>query len=119
MLLLTNSNYTFTANSNLSGTGRFFLRLTRNSLSSNSIDEFNSSLNIYTTKTPSTLFIKGQLPDDTEVNIIDLQGRLVLKYRLDGAKTSNQIDLSNVNTGVYIVKLTNRNYVKSQKVVIH
>lgn len=117
--LLTNSNYTFTANSNLSGTGRFFLRLTRNSLSSNSIDEFNSSLNIYTTKTPSTLFIKGQLPDDTEVNIIDLQGRLVLKYRLDGAKTSNQIDLSNVNTGVYIVKLTNRNYVKSQKVVIH
>ena len=115
--LLTASDYTFTANTTLSDTGRFFLRLSRETLSTISFDV--DSLNIFTTKTPNALFVKGLLNGNTSLQMYDVRGRMVLNTPLDSSKTSNQINLSDLNRGIYVVKLINKNYVKSQKVVIH
>ena len=54
----------------------------------------------------------------TEANVFDIQGRLVLKTNLDTINTINSIDVSTLSTGVYIVKVSNDNQVKTQKVII-
>lgn len=114
--LLNTSDYTFTAASTLSETGRFFIHYTEQSLSTIE-SEFNS-LQIYATVTPKALFIKGQLSGNTVMRLFDIQGRLVLKTILDSSRNSNQINVSNLGTGVYVVQLSNNSQNKTQKVII-
>lgn len=114
--LLNNSDSVLTPNTNLSGTGCFFLRYTEDALSK-SEDDF-STIQIYATKTPRTVFINGMLPNNTKAKIFDLQGRLILNAQLNSNNTSNQIDVSDFSSGVYIVKLGNGLQQKSQKVII-
>ncbi|WP_298754897.1 T9SS type A sorting domain-containing protein [uncultured Psychroserpens sp.] len=114
--LLNTSNYVFTPNVTLSGTGRFFLRISAEALSTS--EEDFSSIQIYTTKTPRTLFIKGELNNETKAEIYDIQGRMILSTKLDSRSNNNQIDISNVTSGVYIVQLNNSTQQKSQKVII-
>ncbi|WP_299338562.1 T9SS type A sorting domain-containing protein [uncultured Psychroserpens sp.] len=114
--LLNTSDYVFTPNTDLSGTGRFFLRFTSDVLSTP--EENFDTVQIYTTKTPKALFIKGELNTDTKAEIYDIQGRMILNTPLDSSSTNNQIDISNFNSGVYIVKLSNSSQQKTQKVII-
>lgn len=114
--LLNTSDYIFTAASTITETGRFFLRFTEESLSTIE-SEFNS-LEIFTTVTPKTLFIKGHLSDSTTLHLYDIQGRLVLNTILDSSRDSNEIDVSNIRTGVYIVHLSSNSQNKTQKVII-
>lgn len=114
--LLNTSDYIFTPNTNLSGTGRFFLRFSADALSTP--EENFDTIQIFTTKTPRALFIKGALQEDTKTEIYDIQGRLIFSTLLDNSNSNNQIDLSNFNSGIYIVKLSNRSQQKSQKVIV-
>nr|WP_321231937.1 T9SS type A sorting domain-containing protein [uncultured Psychroserpens sp.] len=114
--LLNTSEYIFTPNVNLSGTGRFFLRFSGDALST-SEDNFDT-VQIYTTKTPKTLFIKGILSTNTTAKIYDIQGRLILNTLLDSSTNNNHVDISNITPGVYIVNLNNGTQQKSQKVII-
>ncbi|WP_040281427.1 T9SS type A sorting domain-containing protein [Psychroserpens damuponensis] len=114
--LLNTSDFVFTPNVNLSGTGRFFLRFSSEALST-SENNFET-IQIYTTKAPKTLFIKGALQSDTTLEIYDIQGRMILNTSLDSRNNSNQIDLSEYTTGIYVVKLNNGSSQKSQKVII-
>ena len=116
LTLLNNSDYTFTAASTLTEIGRFFIHYTEQSLSN--IESELNSLQIYTTITPKSLFIKGQLTSNTEIRLYDIQGRLVLNTFLDSSRNSNQIDVSNLGTGVYVVQLSNNSLNKTQKVII-
>src|SRR5690606_22298120 len=114
--LLNTSDYIFTPNTNLTGTGRFFLRFTDNTLSTP--DTSLNGLQIYTTTAPRALFIKGLLTDTTSVQVYDVQGRLVLNSQLSGSSTSNQVDVSSLSSGVYVVKLNNKTQQKTQKVIL-
>jgi hypothetical protein len=114
--LLNTSEYVFTPSTNLTGTGRFFLRFTADALSTSENDF--ETIQIYTTKTPKTLFIKGALENNTTVEIYDIQGRMILNSKLDTSRNSNQIDISGFTSGIYIVKLNNGLQQKSKKVVI-
>nr|WP_321222052.1 T9SS type A sorting domain-containing protein [uncultured Psychroserpens sp.] len=114
--LLNDSEYIFTPSVNLSGTGRFFLRFSAEALSTS--EENFETIQIYTTKTPKTLFIKGALQNDTMLEIYDIQGRMILNSKLDTRSTSNQIDISGFTSGIYVVKLNNGISQKSQKVII-
>ncbi|TXD84282.1 T9SS type A sorting domain-containing protein [Subsaximicrobium wynnwilliamsii] len=111
--LLNASEYTFTANSNISGTGRFFLRI-GNSTLSNIVPE-NGSLQIFASK--QTLFVNGPLLSETKVSIYDIQGRLVMTSFLDEASDLNKIDASALNTGIYVVKLNNEAQQQTKKVI--
>ncbi|MEH6535196.1 MAG: T9SS type A sorting domain-containing protein [Psychroserpens sp.] len=114
--LLNTSDYVFTPNTNLSGTGRFFLRFSGDALSTS--EESFETVQIYTSKTPKTLFIKGELLNDTKAEIYDIQGRLILTSKLNSNSINNQIDISNITSGIYIVNLNNGIQQKSQKVII-
>ena len=112
--LLNDSDYTFTAATNLSGTGRFFLRFSEQSLSV--ADNDINNLVIYATANPKALHVNGNLSENSKLNLYDIQGRLILESRLDN--NSNVIDVSHVKTGVYIVSITDKHQTKSQKIII-
>nr|WP_321221218.1 M14 family zinc carboxypeptidase [uncultured Psychroserpens sp.] len=114
--LLNNSDYTITLNENLNDIGRYFLRFEQETLSVNS-NNFNE-LSIYTTTQPEALFVKGQLFEDTQLSIYDLQGRLIKSMILSASKTSHRIDVTSFNTGVYMVSLKNKTQEKIEKVII-
>lgn len=112
--LLNDSDYTFTADSKLSGIGRFFL-----SFSNSSLDiepEVVSGLNIYAKS--KIITIKGLLTETTSATVYDIQGRVISKLQLKANSTSNQLDLSQVGTGVYIIKLKNTALEKTQKMIL-
>lgn len=114
--LLNANDYVFTANINLKDTGRFFLQFSDQTLSTP--ETSINGLQIFAAATTKALFIKGQLSSATTVDLYDIQGRLVLSSNLEGSSNSNQVDLSSLATGVYIVKLNNATQQKTQKVIL-
>ena len=114
--LLNTSDYVFTANTDLIGTGRFFLSFAESALSTN-VNESNS-IEIFTTTQPKAIYVKGQLFEDTALTMYDIQGRLVKTVILDDSQTVNIIDVASISSGVYIVTVKNNNQEKTQKVII-
>jgi hypothetical protein len=115
--LLNTVDYIFTPSTSLSGTGRFFLRFSSELLSTT--ENTFETIQIYTTKTPKTLFIKGALQNDTTLEIYDIQGRMILTSILDSRNNSNEVDISKFKTGIYVVTLNNGTQQKSQKIVMN
>ncbi|WP_400078617.1 PQQ-dependent sugar dehydrogenase [Winogradskyella sp. R77965] len=114
--LLNSIDYILTPNINLSGTGRFYLRVTSSVLSVN--DNDIDYLKIYTTDNLKLLNIKGELDANSEMNLYDIQGRLVLNKTMNHHKQLNTIDISRIGSGVYFVKVFNDSGSKTQKVLI-
>ena len=114
--LLTTGDYILTPNTNLSGTGRFFLRFTEEALST--VENSFNNLNIYTSKATKEIVVNGQLIENTICNIYDIQGRLVSRTQLNHTTLENRINISTVSTGIYIVKLQSNNFEKTQKLII-
>jgi autotransporter-associated beta strand protein len=114
--LLTNSNYVLTPNTNLSGVGRFFLRFIDNSLHTQE-NNFNN-LDIFNSKESKEIVINGQLLENTNCSLYDIQGRLISTYTLNYENLKNQIDVSNVSIGIYVIKLSNANLELSKKIII-
>ncbi|WP_178984658.1 RICIN domain-containing protein [Winogradskyella helgolandensis] len=114
--LLNSGDYTLTPNTDLNGTGRFYLRFSSTVLSVE--DNDFDTLQIYTTTNPKTLVVKGVLNDATKVNLYDIHGRIVLKQPINHLDIINTIDVSRIGTGVYFVKVFNASQVKTQKLII-
>jgi hypothetical protein len=111
-----NGNYTVTLNQTVSGTGRFFLRLTDNSL--NIDDESGSRLNIYQLPTEKTIVIAGAINNNTEAHLYDIQGRMVSTTVLNAAQLEQRIDVSGLGTGIYVLSFENGAERISKKLVI-
>jgi len=116
LTLLTEGNYTFTPSSTINNTGRFYLKFTSSVLSADK--KFLNNLQIYTTANPKILHINGTLYDNTNLKIFDLQGRQVKSTQLELSTNKNQIDISNLSTGVYVVSLSNNSFIKTKKIII-
>ena len=86
------------------------------SLSVKEID--SSSLDIYSTG-HKTLVIHGVFNAKTTANVYSLQGKLVASKTFDKFSTSNSLDVSMLNTGMYIVKMYNaKHQVHTKKLFI-
>ncbi|WP_178990303.1 T9SS type A sorting domain-containing protein [Winogradskyella schleiferi] len=114
--LLTAGNYTLTANTNLSGTGRFYLRFSESTLSTSTPDL--DQLSIYCYNDHETIVIAGQLSEATTATLYDIQGRKVFSTLLENTNSIQTIDVSSLNAGVYVVQLINGTQTKTQKVII-
>ena len=78
----------------------------------------NSKLDIYSTG-HKTLVIHGVLDSKTTANVYSLQGKLVASKVFNKFSTSNSIDVSMLNTGMYIVKMYNaKHQVQTKKLFI-
>ena len=113
---LTTSEFVITPNETLNGIGRFYLRLSSETLSQNTT--VFDALKIFTTKTPRALTVSGQLFEKTSLKLYDVRGRLVLTQQLNEQALNNTINVSRLQDGVYIVELYNNHQRKSQKVII-
>ncbi|MFD2917476.1 T9SS type A sorting domain-containing protein [Psychroserpens luteus] len=114
--LLNSGDYILTPTTNLSGTGRFFLRFTDNSLNiqENSFDD----LEVFASKDTKEIIINGQLSQKAIIEVFDIQGRLIMTSNLNSTQSQNRIDVSNVNRGIYVVKLQNITHEISKKIVL-
>lgn len=114
--LLNSNNYEVIADTQTLGTGRFFLHLVNATLSygSNGLND----LQIFTTNGAQTLHIKGSIKPDTFITLYDMQGRLIINSELEAHNDHNQLDLSEVREGMYIVKLRAGSLEKIKKVII-
>ena len=117
MTLLNTSDYTFTPATDMFGTGRFFLRYSADTLSLNPNEALNE-LVIYTNDSSKDIIIKGILTGATTSDLYDVQGRLVLSGTLEQSTLTNTIDVSSISSGVYIIKVSNNNSTKTQKLII-
>jgi len=114
--LLNTSDYIINPILDISGTGRFYIRLEEQALSNN--DAVFERIKIYTKETPKMIYIHGVLKEDTNAKVYDLQGRLVHSSILDSNNLINQIDASTFSAGIYVVRLSNGVQETSKKVVI-
>jgi hypothetical protein len=115
--LLNNTDYVLLPQTNISGTGRFFLRITEGllSITHNDLD----TLDIFFVSSSKELIIRGKLQENTLLMLYDFQGRKVLESKLDLNVFENHIKLSSLNQGVYVVELSNQRFQKSKKVVVN
>ena len=115
--LLNSNTYSFAAAEDLDGTGRFFLHFSPSTLSN---DLYNiNGLEIFTSSNPDNININGRLVASTEMQLYDMQGRLVLSRTLESGSNMNSINVEALQSGVYIVKLDVLGAVRTEKVVIN
>jgi len=115
--LLNTNNYSFTPDTNLTGTGRFYLIFEGDALGTT--EQSLEGLHIYTDADNKTIVLNGQLLSNTNFKLYDIHGKLVRTNALDVASSNQIIDTSQLSTDIYILELvdeTNQRYV--QKVVI-
>jgi hypothetical protein len=110
------ADYVFTSSENLNGIGRFYLRISNSMLSNKDVSINN--LQIYSTASPRTLVIKGVITSSTQVFLYDLQGRMVLSSTLNSGTIKNSLDVSGLGTGMYVIRLTSPNNLKTHKIII-
>ncbi|WP_179351478.1 T9SS type A sorting domain-containing protein [Winogradskyella vidalii] len=115
--LISASDYVITPSNNLSGTGRFYLRVSENSTLSVGDEDFNS-IKIHTQQSPKTVIIQGIINEGATAKIYDIQGRLVSNTTLESRNLINEIDASDLQDGVYVVTLTDGSQQKTQKVIL-
>jgi hypothetical protein len=115
--LLNTSDYILTPTVSLNGTGRFYLRVTNGSLSTP--ENTLNNLSIFTNKDAQTIVIDGQLLENTMVKIYDIQGRIVSKTILSISNQHQNINVSHLSTGIYVLKLENTSQNRTEKVIIN
>ncbi|MBV7269255.1 T9SS-dependent choice-of-anchor J family protein [Winogradskyella luteola] len=115
--LLNNESYTITPNTDLNGSkGRFYLRFVNQSLSVNETNLEN--LQIFANQKQRIITIKGTFLNPTKLRLYDLQGRLVKTADLAKNTSSQNIDVSNLSSGIFIVDIKTENARKVQKVIL-
>jgi hypothetical protein len=114
--LLNTSDFVLTPSIALNDTGRFYLRFSMETLTAT--EHELDDLVIFTTKIPRLLTVSGQLLQDTVLKLYDIRGRLVLTESLNSTTIVNDIDVSRLENGVYIVELNNAFQRKTQKLII-
>ena len=115
--LLTSESYTFTATNDLNGIGRFYIRTTANTFTTESTAL--NSVEVFSMANSKNITVKGQLVSDSILKIYDIRGRLLSSHLLESNQTEHKIDVSNVSPGVYVINLNNQNQTKTTKLVIN
>jgi len=76
-------------------------------------NKMESKANIY--PNPAQDFIIVEADDKSEIKIMDISGKILYRETLNNSK--QRINVSHLNTGVYIVSVTNKNLVYTQKLI--
>lgn len=114
--LLNSSDYILTAETDLLGTGRFYLRFEAETLSV--VDSELDDVQIYNNSVSKQIVVKGKFTQETSFVLYDVQGREIIRTDLDINNLVNNIDASNYAKGVYLVQLTNSSNTISKKLII-
>ncbi len=115
--LLTGSDYTITPSSDLQGTSRFSLRFFDATLSTVETN-IENNVTISALNDSKEIRVKGQLQENSVLRLYDIQGKQILSVQLEATHLENHIDISSLNTGVYVAQLQSGALQKSQKLIV-
>jgi len=113
---LNSGDYVITPNTTLSGTGRFYLRFESDTLSEEE-SELNG-LQIFNTANPKVLHIKGLITEASTISIYDILGRDILTQDLSTNVNSQEVNISNLGIGTYIVEISNDFGTRTKKIIV-
>mgnify|MGYP001140520807 CR=1 FL=1 len=100
--------YSFVSNSNLNGTGRFYLSKNNSSLGLN--DNAFSDIKIYANNNIDSIVIEGNIPNNSNASLVDMQGRVIFQnVKLDSSTQTNTINVVTLSTGVYVISVESKN----------
>jgi len=114
--LLNTSDYNLTADTDLLGTGRFYIRFETETLSV--VNSNLDNIKVYNNPGLNEIIVNGQLTEDTKFVLYDIQGREIVRTDLDISSNRNIINASNFSNGVYLVQLINTDTTISKKLII-
>ena len=114
--LLNANNYNVILDNSIIAKGRFYLRLVNQSLSTNEMNL--NALQIFTNHNERRLIIKGLLSNSAELNIFDIQGRVMTYAELKANINSQTVSINNLPSGVYIVTIKNENASLTKKIIL-
>ena len=114
--LLNNSDYVFNADTNLSGTGRFYLRFEQGTLG---IDDSElDAIQITSLSNPKRIELNGELLASAELVLYDIRGREVLRQNLPEGRLNQTINASSLNNGVYLIEIKNSRSKITKKLIV-
>jgi hypothetical protein len=116
LTLLSENDYVLNLDSNTNGTGRFYLRFIENQLNINEVEL--QTLNIFSNQTEKSIVIEGLLQQQSNIRIIDIQGRVVVSSPLKLNTNVQSINVSSLTSGIYIVQIQSNSSIKNKKVII-
>ncbi|WP_066221521.1 T9SS type A sorting domain-containing protein [Formosa haliotis] len=103
--LLNEKAYTFTTDSRLTGTGRFYIHVSKDDRLS--LDKENQLENLKFITGNQSIKIKGLLEKDSKITIFDIQGRSLTNRILNNTVNEFTVNTANYSSGIYIVKIEN------------
>lgn len=115
--LLTENDYVFTVDNDLTGTGRFSLRFNNTALSIEG--PITNNLKMISNYNNHTIEVFGSLDTESDLKLYNINGQLMLTQKLDISSDYQTIDVNYVNPGLYILKLESiSGHQKAQKLII-
>ena len=117
--LLTNEGFELTAQTTLSGVGRFFIHYTTSTLSTNT-ESSTSLLTAYKGKGNTYITVEGlqQFSEPANLILYNVLGMKVLSRKIQNPSQKEMISTVGLKTGVYILKVQAENIVFTKKLVI-
>ncbi|MFP4846707.1 T9SS type A sorting domain-containing protein [Winogradskyella sp. PE311] len=115
--LLNNNDFTFTTDSDISGIGRFYLKLESSVL--DTTQSLFNDLKVSTNQFEKSIIIKGKLKNKTSFKIYDINGKSVNEGLLNISSNYQTIKTHNIQTGVYLVELKDDYQKLTKKLIIN
>ena len=117
--LLTNEGFELTAQTTLSGIGRFFIHYTTSTLSTNT-ESSTSLLTAYKGKGNAYISVEGlqQFSEPANLILYNVLGMKVLSRKIQNPSQKETLSTVGLKTGVYILKVQAENIVFTKKLVI-
>jgi hypothetical protein len=114
---LRNQDFILTPQSDLSGMGRFYLKLGSNSIGGNDIEE--SLISIYKPSDKDYVVIEGLSNlQSGEVTLYNIMGQEVIDQILTSNQSTQNIPTTGLDSGIYIIKLKADNLILTKKLII-
>ena len=117
--LLTNEGFELTAQTTLSGVGRFFINFTTSTLSTDTVSS-TSLLTAYKVKGNTYISIEGlqQFSEPANLILYNVLGMKVLSRKIQNPSQKETLSTLGLKTGVYILKVQAENIVFTKKLLI-
>ena len=114
---LRGQDFILTPQSDLSGMGRFYLKMGSNSLGGNDIEE--SLISIYKPSDRDCIVMEGlSNVQSGEVTLYNIMGQEVLDQILTSNQSTQNIPTTGLDSGIYIIKLEADNLILTKKLII-
>ena len=111
---LTDSNYSVTLDDTIDGLGRFYLHTTSAALNTDDVALLGVSI---FARDKNTLRVSGINSQEASIQLFDILGKSILKQSFSSSGNTD-INLPNLNTGIYIVQINTDKGRISKKIVL-